>query len=130
MLFYRWIKRGSFMNRDLGKYLRYAFGEILLVIVGIIIALQIDAWHENNQKQERLDDYLETIAQNISGDIQRLQQLKSARAETIFSSFSTFLATIDVEAGNTDWFNAALTSSARLAEYMGIRTAAERLRRE
>jgi hypothetical protein len=115
MLFYRWIKRGSFMNRDLGKYLRYAFGEILLVIVGIIIALQIDAWHENNQKQERLDDYLETIAQNISGDIQRLQQLKSARAETIFSSFSTFLATIDVEAGNTDWFNAALTSSARVA---------------
>jgi hypothetical protein len=115
MLFYRWIKRNAFMNRDVSKYVWYAFGEILLVIVGIIIALQIDAWHENNQKQERLDDYLETIAQNISGDIQRLQQLRSVRAETIFSSFSTFLATLDSEAGDTDWFNAALTSSARVA---------------
>lgn len=115
MLIYRWIKRNSFMNRELVRYLWYAFGEILLVIAGIIIALQIDSWHEHNQKQERLDDYLETIAQNIAGDIQLLQQLKSVRAETIFSSFSTFLATIDFEAGSTDWFNAALTSSARVA---------------
>ena len=73
MLIYRWIKRNSFMNRELVRYLWYAFGEILLVIAGIIIALQIDSWHEHNQKQERLDDYLETIAQNIAGDIQLLQ---------------------------------------------------------
>ena len=115
MLIYRWLKRNSFMNREFGKYLWYAFGEILLVIAGIIIALQIDSWHEHNQKQERLNDYLETIAQDIAGDMQLLQQLKSVRAETIFSSFSTFLATIDFEAGNTDWFNEALTSSARVA---------------
>jgi hypothetical protein len=115
MLIYRWIKRDSFMNREFVKYLWYALGEIVLVIAGIIIALQIDSWHEHNQNQERLDDYLETIAQNIAGDIQLLQQLKSVRAETIFSSFSTLMATIDFEAANTDWFNAALTSSARVA---------------
>lgn len=115
MLFYRWIKRKSFMNREVVKYLWYAFGEILLVIAGIIIALQIDAWHENNQKQERLHDYLENIAENIATDIQSVEQLKSVRAETIFSSFSTFLATSDANDVNTGWFDAALTSSARVA---------------
>ena len=103
------------MNRELARYFWYAFGEIVLVIAGIIIALQIDAWHENNQQQERLDDYLENIARNIDGDIQRLEQLKSIRAETIFSSYSTWLATSFVETENTDWFSPALTSSARVA---------------
>ena len=113
MLLYRLIKRHSFMNRELAKYLWYALGEIVLVIAGIIIALQIDAWHENNQKQEKLNDYLENIAQTIDGDIQRLEQLKSIRAETIFSSFSMDLATSFVDAENTDWFSPALASSAR-----------------
>jgi hypothetical protein len=115
MLLYRWIKRDAFVKRDLVKYLWYAFGEIVLVIAGIIIALQIDGWHESNQKQERLHTYLENIAQNIAGDVQRLEQLKSVRAETIFSSFSTFLATLNFDDYNTDWFNESLTSSARAA---------------
>lgn len=101
------------MNRELSKYLWYAFGEILLVIAGILIALQIDAWHENNQKQAKLAQYLENISQNIDGDIQRLQQLKTVRADTIFSSFSLFLSTIYIQRGNTNWFDAALTSFAR-----------------
>lgn len=114
MLLYRWIKRDVFMKRELVKYSWYAFGEIVLVIVGIIIALQIDAWHENNQKRERLNDYLADIAQNIAGDVQRLEKLKSARAETIFLSFSTFLATTDF-GDSTAWFNASLASTARVA---------------
>jgi len=113
MLLYRWIKHDAFMKRQLERYLWYAFGEIVLVIAGIVIALQIDGWHENNQKQKRLHAYLENIAQNIAGDVRRLDQLKSVRAETIFSSFSTFLATIDGH--NTDRYNESLTSSARVA---------------
>lgn len=103
------------MNRELVKYVWYAFGEIALVIAGIIIALQIDSWHENNQRQQRLDDYLTNIAHNITGDLQRIEQLKSVRAETIFSSFSAFLATLDFDDHNTGWFNESLTSSARVA---------------
>jgi len=115
MLLYRWKKRGSFMNRDFRKYLWYGVGEILLVVAGIVIALQIDTWYENKQTQERLDDYLANIARNIADDTQRLQQLKSIRAETIFESFSTFVATITPGDGNTEWYNAALTASASAA---------------
>ena len=38
-----------------GKYLKYAIGEIVLVVLGILIALQINNW--NNQRIENNSDY-------------------------------------------------------------------------
>ncbi|MGB5479757.1 MAG: DUF6090 family protein, partial [Eudoraea sp.] len=32
-----------------GKYLKYAVGEIILVVIGILIALQINNWNENRK---------------------------------------------------------------------------------
>mgnify|MGYP001816506302 CR=1 FL=1 len=34
-----------------GKYLKYAIGEILLVVIGILIALQINTWNEYQKKK-------------------------------------------------------------------------------
>ena len=115
MLLYRWIKRSSFMDREFSKYLWYAVGEMFLVIAGIIVALQLDSWYDNKQTQERLNDYLENIARNVTDDVQRLQQLKSIRVKNIFQSISTLVSTGDPEDGNTDWYNAALTASASAA---------------
>lgn len=33
-----------------GKYLKYAIGEILLVVIGILIALQINNWNESSDQ--------------------------------------------------------------------------------
>lgn len=115
MLHYRWIKRDAFMNRKFSEYFWYGVGEIFLVIAGIFIALQIDGWYENKQMQERLDDYLENTAQSIADDTRRLQQLKSIRAETIFESFSTFLAITVPTDENAEWFNETLAASASTA---------------
>jgi hypothetical protein len=35
------------------KYLRYAIGEILLVVIGILIALQVNNWNENRKEQKQ-----------------------------------------------------------------------------
>ena len=32
-----------------GKYFKYAIGEIVLVVIGILIALQINNWNENRK---------------------------------------------------------------------------------
>jgi hypothetical protein len=39
-----------------GKYLKYAIGEIVLVVIGILIALQINNW--NQDRQERIEEHL------------------------------------------------------------------------
>ena len=32
-----------------GKYLKYALGEILLVMIGILLAVQVNNWNENRK---------------------------------------------------------------------------------
>ena len=48
-----------------GKYLKYAIGEIILVVVGILIALQINSWNENRQESIKEDYYLKSIRSSI-----------------------------------------------------------------
>lgn len=104
------------MTREFRKYLWYAVGEILLVVVGIFIALQIDTWYEDKQNQRKLNGYLENISQGISEDIQRLNDLKSLRSDTIFESFSTFLATsLGGVAPPDGWYNIDLTRASSRA---------------
>jgi len=54
--FFRQIRQRMLTNNRFGKYLLYAFGEILLVVIGILIALQIDTWNDERiqRKKENL----------------------------------------------------------------------------
>ena len=51
----RFFRFKNFMSMDTIKYLRYAIGEIILVVVGILIALQVNNYNEelNNKKLEK-----------------------------------------------------------------------------
>ena len=51
------------------KYLFYAAGEIVLVVIGILIALQINNWNEIRKERILEDDYLRKISLNIEDDI-------------------------------------------------------------
>jgi len=52
--FFRRIRKRLLTENKFSKYLLYALGEILLVVIGILIALQINTWNEElkNQKNE------------------------------------------------------------------------------
>ena len=47
--FFRKIRQNLLMENKTGKYFKYAIGEIILVVIGILIALQINNWNENQQ---------------------------------------------------------------------------------
>ena len=55
--FFRKMRLEQLSENKLGKYFFYALGEIILVVVGILIAIQINGWNErrkNNKKEEAL----------------------------------------------------------------------------
>ena len=51
------------------KYLLYAIGEIALVVIGILIALQINNWNQNIFKYQKEAAYLETIKSNLQENL-------------------------------------------------------------
>ncbi|NNJ72502.1 MAG: hypothetical protein HKP09_04905 [Enterobacterales bacterium] len=61
------------------KYMRYAIGEIVLVVLGILIALQINNWNEENNDKQVLNDILQSIANGVQADLRELNLLSSAR---------------------------------------------------
>ncbi len=63
--FFRKIRLQLFTNNKFGKYLLYAIGEIILVVIGILIALQI-----NNRNNQRILDKAEIKSyQNIKRQV-------------------------------------------------------------
>tara|TARA_R110001632_G_scaffold54410_9_gene133342 strand:+ start:1623 stop:2381 length:759 start_codon:yes stop_codon:yes gene_type:complete len=50
------------------KYLLYAIGEIILVVIGILIALQINNWNENRKNSVLIDSYKINLIENLSLD--------------------------------------------------------------
>jgi len=63
--FFRTIRKDLMEKNKTGKYFKYAIGEIVLVVIGILIALQINNWNENNKKQQ----FEITILKNIQEDL-------------------------------------------------------------
>ena len=48
--FFRKIRQKLLSENRVTRYLAYAVGEILLVVIGILIALQVNTWNENRKK--------------------------------------------------------------------------------
>jgi len=60
-----------------GRYLRYAIGEIVLVVIGILIALQINNWNEGRKKSGLTKTYRLKIIEELNSDIKNLTFLDS-----------------------------------------------------
>lgn len=59
--FFREIREKLIVEGKLKRYLIYAIGEILLVMIGILLALQVNTWNENRKSKAEADTYLKQI---------------------------------------------------------------------
>jgi hypothetical protein len=72
-------------GRRLGRYIGYATGEIFLVVIGILIALQIDNWNDDRKESATLESYLHSIARNVQSDIAELKGLRERRQANLLN---------------------------------------------
>ena len=67
---FRHIRRSLINQNQMGKYFKYAIGEIVLVVLGILIALQINNWNEDRKKTKKEIFHLENILSNLEDDLE------------------------------------------------------------
>ena len=67
-LFTKSLKLRSFKNKRVGRYLLYALGEIILVVAGILIALQINNYNEERKKDNQITGVLQSITYDLEQD--------------------------------------------------------------
>ena len=67
--FFRKIRYDLMDKNKTGKYLKYAIGEIVLVVIGILIALSINNWNEDNKEHIQEQIYLKNLQIDLKGII-------------------------------------------------------------
>jgi hypothetical protein len=65
------------------KYFKYAIGEIVLVVIGILIALQINNWNENKKKTKIGLQYLTEMRYDLQNDVLQLEFFINGLKESI-----------------------------------------------
>jgi len=73
--FFRKIRQNILIENKTGKYLKYAVGEILLVVIGILIALSINNWNENRKIRNTEQQYLLTLKEEFSFNKDELKSI-------------------------------------------------------
>jgi len=71
--FFRKIRQRLLTENKFSKYLIYAIGEILLVVIGILIALQINNWNEGNKERIKEREILVDLVENLEINIKTLE---------------------------------------------------------
>jgi len=89
--FFRKIRQHLLSDRRLGKYLLYAAGEILLVVIGILIALQVD--NRNEEKKDRRKElaYLERFQKDLALNLNEMDRL-ILTSDSIYAQIDSLLS--------------------------------------
>ncbi|MBM1108222.1 hypothetical protein JQC67_18865 [Aurantibacter crassamenti] len=66
--FFRRIRQKMLSENKFSKYLLYAIGEIVLVVIGILIALSINTTNQKIKRQELTQTYLKSLMVDIVQD--------------------------------------------------------------
>ncbi len=83
--FFRNIRRRLLRENRFTRYLIYAIGEIILVVIGILIALQINNWNENRKADIRERQLLENIHIEFQDNLKELDSI-SKEVDTLILS--------------------------------------------
>lgn len=81
--FFRQIRQKLLAENRVSRYLLYALGEILLVVIGILIALQVNTWNEQENKRVREVIMLKGLHSDLQQTYSGLESGRALNEETL-----------------------------------------------
>lgn len=72
LAFFRIIRRKLIEKSAVRKYIIYALGEVTLVVLGILIAIQVNNWNEDRKEEAQTNTYLSNLKTAVTDDIRSL----------------------------------------------------------
>ena len=119
--FFRTLRQKLLSENKFSKYLLYAIGEILLVVIGILIALQVNNWNEERKENKTLISILKNEKISIAIEIEK----EEAQIQVIKGWIDTVLqAQIIIEEVDapTPEQEKVLANAFEVLTYLGLRT--------
>lgn len=108
--FFRNFRRQFANDNKPLQYLRYALGEIVLVVIGILIALQINDWNDVRKRREKELSYLERLKEEFEANLAQteanlvMSNTYLELTETALKVFSNeTIVTVDTLAVAVEW---------------------------
>ncbi|PWI31109.1 hypothetical protein DI383_00075 [Flavobacteriaceae bacterium LYZ1037] len=81
--FFSKIRQNLLMENKTGKYLKYAIGEIVLVVIGILIALQINNWKEQQIESKNEQAILKRLSKEFTSNREQILDKIDSRKDII-----------------------------------------------
>ena len=78
LIFFRKIRQKLLAENRLSKYLIYAVGEIFLVVIGILIALQVNNWNEQRKLENTGREYVHEIYKELKTERSNIDSILSS----------------------------------------------------
>jgi predicted choloylglycine hydrolase len=94
--FFRKIRKNLLAEGSTSKYLKYSIGEILLVVIGILIALQINNWNEDNNERKVEVDYIQNVLEDLEDDLEIFQNYQESN-QKIYSLIDSIIPNLKHE---------------------------------
>ena len=85
--FFRKIRYRLAEDNQFFQYSRYAIGEIVLVVIGILIALQVNDWNENRKNVLKKNNLLKSLRVEFKQNLDQLDTVLSYDTRVVESSF-------------------------------------------
>ena len=86
--FFRKIRQNLLSEGKTGKYFKYAISEILLVMIGILLALQVNNWNNSRIEANREQTILRNLRSDFNDNITELNRIYQGTEESYRSSVS------------------------------------------
>ena len=81
--FFRNLRSKSVGRGSIREYVLYGFGEIFLVMFGILLALQVNRWNENRKASILENEFLQRLQSDLTSDITYFLQRKDSTKKQI-----------------------------------------------